>query len=391
MKRNQFLITVLTLAIGIQIQFVRANADYSLETKKLHQRLSQINAGWLERTPDFSILREAPSTNSEIDLIQTHLKLVVEQLNRADNSHLSAAQRQQRMIHIQELERYLRAGIFPKNVFVSGYRPVFIDPWGTHCAVGHLIARSGAGDLAATINEEHQLDFLGDIQTSGLEEWQVASGLSFEELALIQPTYHSRGLSYPEAIEELILGDSITIRKAIEADPTLVTARCGGKTLLHFAAAAGDLELVKLLVQKGADIHTVSTFRSPVKLDSEEKVSGDSKPEKPSHIFPRSSSTLYTVRWNEPTLMTPNRTGGIRMGVFGRVFSSKASANITNKLGDLSGGVADKNAIYFATEIRRMTYAGKELKAHVETDPGLIQLSEGRAEVVAWLNAQGLK
>ncbi|HVV47698.1 MAG TPA: ankyrin repeat domain-containing protein, partial [Bryobacteraceae bacterium] len=43
------------------------------------------------------------------------------------------------------------------------------------------------------------------------------------------------------------------VRESIEADPSLVARRYGGWTLLHHAAAAGSLEVVELILKKGAD------------------------------------------------------------------------------------------------------------------------------------------
>ena len=237
-----------------------------------------------------------------------------------------------------------------------------------------------------------QLDFLRDIKTAGLEEWQATSGLSSEELALIQPSYHSRTLSYPKEIEDLILGDSTAIREALEANITLATTRCGGKTLLHYAAAAGDLELVKFLIEKGADLHAVSETLQPIKAVSEAKTSEEQEKAKTHPLLhPRSSSTLYTVQWNEPTIMSPNQSSGLRMGISGRVFSTKRGARITNELNDIYGGVAGKNAIHFATTQERKFYNGSKLVVQEETNPELIKLNEERVEVLAWLKEQGLE
>ena len=361
--------------------FVSAiNADASDLDRELYQRLCELNQGWTQRTPDFNALPKNWTIQSDIGLIQTHLRLVIAQLEQANVSHLTDAQLSQRQDHINTLQIYLDGGVFPQNVFVPGRRPVFIDPWGTHCAVGHLIATSGHPELAHAINREHQLDFLRDISTAGLSEWQVESGLSMDELALIQPTYVSYELEYPKEIEDLILGDSAAITKAVKEEPSLVNSRCGGKTLLHYAAAAGDLELAKFLVEKGADLNAVSQSAQQQNPTKQEK------PERP-RIGVRNSSTLHKVRWNQPTLVSPSRGGGLRMGTYGRVFSTKSGRAIANLLNDIRGGIADKNALYFAIKDAQPRYGFGKPLVNEELD----KLNKDRAAVATWLREQGLK
>ncbi|MCA9140333.1 MAG: hypothetical protein KDB00_26360 [Planctomycetales bacterium] len=202
--------------------------DLSARHDRLYRKLCELNGNWTSDTPNFEILGDSDFVDDEVSLIQAHLKLVINQLRSADVAHLNESQLAQRMEHLQTLQAYMREGNFPQNIFVPGRRPVFIDPWGTHCAEGHLIATSGHAKLADTINREHQLDLLRDIKTGGLSQWQQASGLSIDELALIQPSYRSTTLKYPAEIEELILGNSESIVADIESGELSVDARCGG-------------------------------------------------------------------------------------------------------------------------------------------------------------------
>ncbi|QDV42368.1 Ankyrin repeat protein [Stieleria neptunia] len=348
----------------------------------LYRQLCDLNENWANRTPDFEILNEAISMDSDVSLIQTHLQLVISQLQSADVSHLSDSQLEQRSAHLRTLQTYMQDGRFPLNVLASDRRPVFIDPWGTHCAVGHLIATSGNTPLADTINREHQLDFLRDIKTEGLSQWQHASGLSLDELALIQPTYRSTTLKYPKEIEALILGDSAAIVSGIESGELKVDARCGGKTLLHFAAAAGDLALVKLLVDRGADLHAVSNLG----CDTTELAKGGRQ-------------TVVTVRWNQSTAVT-NR-GGMGIGIYGTVYRTERGKLIASLFNDVRGGRAGLDALDYATETpshngyNRVRYIhpirpGYGSKAKV-TSSSFDGLQKDRAAVAAWLEEQGLK
>ena len=304
----------------------QTEATINEDTQSLLDQLLCLNPAWSDRLPNFDVLSTQTTTiDREVALIQSHLRLAIDQLQNADVSHLSSAQLKQRAQNIERLETYMIDGVFPQNLFVPGRCPVFIDPWGTHCAVGHLIASSGYANLAQAINSEHQLDLLRDIKTPGLSEWQLASGLSLDELALIQPSYHSRLLIYPKEIEALINGDSSQVRAAIESGELCVNARCGGKTLLHFAAAAGDLELAKLLIAKGADLYAVSEIEikrvNPVTAEEIEAAY------KNPYSGPRSSQTEYEVRWNKPTLITRN-PGRHAWGDVGNVFSALRGRDI---------------------------------------------------------------
>src|SRR5581483_6828413 len=53
------------------------------------------------------------------------------------------------------------------------------------------------------------------------------------------------------------------VEKKVRTDPTLVTARYNGRTLLHAAAAAGQTTIVRALLQLGADANAVDAGGHP--------------------------------------------------------------------------------------------------------------------------------
>ncbi|MEM7394230.1 MAG: ankyrin repeat domain-containing protein, partial [Verrucomicrobiota bacterium] len=256
-----------------------------------HLQLIELNAHWASIEPDFSSLPEGFEPDNQTSWIQAHLFLTLDRLRKAETSDLDDRQRSQRKQHIANLEIYARRGQFPINTFTGGRRPVFIDAFGTHCAVGQLMLDSGHGELAARINAEHRLDFLRDIRTPGLEHWRKSSGLSLDELALIQPGYHSWELNYPAEVEYLFAGETERVIEWIKKKPSLTNDRCGGKTLLHYAAAAGNLEVCKRLVARGADINakTKKTWKSKYKKHPEYDIGR------------MSSSTKVSMKWNRPS------------------------------------------------------------------------------------------
>lgn len=351
----------------------------------LLQQLFELNRQWMDRSSELAALEDkAAITDDERCLIQTHLRLVIHHLETTDVSHLSGAQLSQRLGLIESLKEYQERGQFPVNVFVPGRRPVFIDPWGTHCAVGYLIAQSGHSRLAIAINREHRLDYLHEIKTDGLAEWQRASGLTLDELALIQPTYNASSLRYPKEIEELLMGNPALFRTAIEAGDIKVDARCGGKTPLHFAAAVGDLKLVQLLVEKGADLQEVS---------------------KSTGVSIKNTRGQFQLRWNQVTSVSSRLGPG--SGLHSTVYQKETSRFVANVLQDAFGGLEGKTAFDYATlkpapnpytaYAARASFIGSHpLRYGRSTDksappampPETVQLEANRAAVAKWIRDQ---
>ncbi|QDT07240.1 Ankyrin repeat protein [Rubripirellula lacrimiformis] len=352
------------------------------QNQHLHERLCQLNPNWSGKDLSPTVIGNVGDRGDEVSLIQTHFAYVIQRLKVADVRDQSSVQREQRSLNIQRLQDYMTDGVFPQNIFTSGRRPVFIDPWGTHCAVGHLIASSGHRELAKLINQQHRLDVLHDIQTDGLSEWQMASGLSMDELALIQPHYafrkFSQTIQYPLEIESLILGDSTAVTEALKSGKLRVDSRCGGKTLLHFAAAAGDLDLVKSLVAQGADLEAVSTLG----CDEDEVAKGG-------------NHSNFEVRWDAPTLVTKGRYSHKS----GSVYETTTGAFVADVLQDLYGGMEGKSALAYATATPRASRHRFAIYNDHRVGGGLWgsenrpldSLKQSRSEVAQWLQEQESK
>lgn len=150
------------------------------------QHLQLVNAEWLKYTELAPV--ETVSFNTDAGRIQLHLNLVVEHL-RSKSAALTSEQLYQRERLLDTLQHYARQGVFPINLYHEGRRPYFIDHRNTHCAVGYLMKASGHGDLAQRISQEHNYDYVADIETEGLMEWAQQHGFALDELAWIQPSY----------------------------------------------------------------------------------------------------------------------------------------------------------------------------------------------------------
>jgi len=99
-----------------------------------------------------------------------------------------------RELNISNLHRYWNQGIFPEGEHCHesvARKPNFCDSNGNLCAVGYLIQNStyGGSELVGRVMQCHQFSYLNDMALPELAAWQEKSGLSFEELAMIQPTY----------------------------------------------------------------------------------------------------------------------------------------------------------------------------------------------------------
>ncbi len=131
------------------------------------------------------------SPEAEVRRLDKHFRRVLRALHRASPAGLGPAARRARARHVEELDRYRRAKNFPKNRALPGMMvPIFVDDEGTHCAMGHLIARSGDVDIVQHIRET--LNYASIVQMGHVDQllaWLEENGLSAEEAAMIQPAY----------------------------------------------------------------------------------------------------------------------------------------------------------------------------------------------------------
>lgn len=121
--------------------------------------------------------------------IVQHLTEVEQELRAKDVSHLSEAQRAEREAMLDRLHEYRVAARFPRNSYVQGRTPVFIDAEGTACAMGDLLIHSGAEDVAETIANQENLARVVDIESVDLGPWLDAHGMTVAEAQRVQPSY----------------------------------------------------------------------------------------------------------------------------------------------------------------------------------------------------------
>ena len=129
---------------------------------------------------------------AEVARIQSHFDSVLAELNGADVTGLSAAQRKHRTTAIATLAAYRDAARFPRNYDFPGQAvPYFVDRLtGIHCAVAHLLQQTGREDIvvrvAATNNNVWVPELAAD---TALHGWLNTHGLTLAEAARIQVPY----------------------------------------------------------------------------------------------------------------------------------------------------------------------------------------------------------
>src|SRR5687767_14822783 len=130
--------------------------------------------------------------STEDDRIRGHLLFAHDIIAAADTSALSPELREARAKNLDRLYRYARAKQFPRNDdHPDELRPTFVDDRGAICAVGALFASDRGYPAADRIAKSgYKYAFIAQLDDPELLAWQKTSGLSIEELALIQPSYN---------------------------------------------------------------------------------------------------------------------------------------------------------------------------------------------------------
>jgi hypothetical protein len=143
---------------------------------------------WLRVLFVLLMMTTAARASSNDDLrVRLHLERVEALLRARTPETVGDEQRAARGRMLDHLRTYIERGEFPRNHEMAGRRPHFIDEDGRICAVGYLIEQSAGRALAEAINVRHEWDYIRDFH--GIEAWVAASGLSVDELAMIQPSY----------------------------------------------------------------------------------------------------------------------------------------------------------------------------------------------------------
>lgn len=188
--------------------------------------------------------------------LRQHFKRVEETLRVENVSHLSPDLQLTRKHYLDEMHHYAVSGIFPRNYERPGYSPCFIDRDRRNCAVAHLVIFSGHTEVAYKIAAVANYAYIPQMNFPELDDWTAQTGLSKEELSLIQPGYYSTftGTLLAVALASWAAGLAIILTNAIQITRKrtgIVTSAIGllvtaillllGLYCLHEAASAYSL------------------------------------------------------------------------------------------------------------------------------------------------------
>ncbi len=144
------------------------------------------------------ILMNSATSTSHSKGCRSHreLRRVREHIARAEGralaapSPISPLRRVVRALLLDEVARYRRRGVFPRNPGPHALRPVFVDAVGTRCAMAHLLEFGGEDALVARIARERNFAYVNELADEPrLRAWLTAAGLTLAEAAAIQPGY----------------------------------------------------------------------------------------------------------------------------------------------------------------------------------------------------------
>lgn len=160
-----------------------------LSAQNLHEQLCKLNRHWAGPIAPKLDNQQTSTRLGEVELIQTHLKLVIQQLEKSAPANLDAQKLAARKTCLDSLTTYADRGVFPKNLYHKERTPYFIDDFGTACAVGQMIVTSGHADLAQAISKSYNYEYIENIPVPEMITWADNHGFAVDELQWIQPTY----------------------------------------------------------------------------------------------------------------------------------------------------------------------------------------------------------
>jgi hypothetical protein len=115
----------------------------------------------------------------------------VQQAGAASRAEVRATLAARRQLMIERLHAYAQAGVFPlQRLEPNDKVNVFIDDEGRLCAMANLMALDGQRDLVELTARTNNTLRLIDVTRGPLLAWMLESGLTQEEIAMIQEPYY---------------------------------------------------------------------------------------------------------------------------------------------------------------------------------------------------------
>jgi hypothetical protein len=132
------------------------------------------------------------------------------------------------------LHDYAEAGVYPTDA--SGMPlSVFRDDKGVRCPMAELIHKSGRDDLVEAVVKEDNAVRLGDVHEGPLHDWMLGSGLTEDEIAMVQGAMSFNEIRYEELLEQPRLVAQGEVRGRIEMAEAAL--RVGTSSSINIASA----------------------------------------------------------------------------------------------------------------------------------------------------------
>ncbi|HEY4243453.1 MAG TPA: hypothetical protein VGM88_26755 [Kofleriaceae bacterium] len=130
---------------------------------------------------------------------------------------------QNRATNLARFRAYVAAGSYPSNTFQPTTLNVWRDNDGHFCAAATIIRASGAVLLVDRVAEQANNIKLGDVKQGPLMDWMLTSGLTQEEIALIQRPFRPvSNAPDPQIIPDRRVAETDRLKKLYaEIDSTL--------------------------------------------------------------------------------------------------------------------------------------------------------------------------
>lgn len=185
--KDRFMRVFLLIVVALAFVSCQQDQQKDQQNNSSYELNAIIGNEALDHIPD-----ERISKMSEADKIKAHLSYVCEYL-MGESEKYPEEVKQKRLRLLSLLATYISAEDYPLNEAYEGRRPCFIDAYGNYCAVGYLVKETAGESIAKDINEQHQYDYIYDMNMTVLDNWIKESGFTKREIAMIQPSYEFFG------------------------------------------------------------------------------------------------------------------------------------------------------------------------------------------------------
>lgn len=152
------------------------------------------------------------------------------------------------------LHDYYEAGQYPTDE-AGQPQSVFVDARGVRCPMAELIYRSGHPELVEAVAREHNAVRLAEVTDGPLHDWMVGSGLTLDEISLVQGAMDLDMTWMSKESPELILANGRRIQLQTNNNNNAIAAK---------AEIRGRLETAERVLKNGtAHSLDVATARLP--------------------------------------------------------------------------------------------------------------------------------